>query len=157
MGRPRSKIDIGEADREAAPRLLHRVRRVCGEVHEDLLDLGRIGDDRVRCRPDVQLHTDGARQRAAKELVRLLDQGRQPQGVSSGLGLSAEGQDLLDQIPCALAMPSRSARCFFWAVVARDVVEGQFRVAEDNGKHVIEIVRYPARQSPYCLHFLGLP
>ena len=71
--------------------------------------------------------------------------------------LSAECKNLLHQVPRAFRSRDDLLHVSFWPLNAIDFIEGKLRIADNNRKHVVEIMRYPACKGADSLQLLGLP
>ena len=98
-GRIRREVDIGEADLQSSPFLLHGKGGVGGEVHENLLHLHRGGEDRIRACVDSELDLNGGGNGSPRSWTVSLMRGDEGQGASRVIGLPAEGEDLLHEVP----------------------------------------------------------
>src|SRR5262245_33217999 len=70
--------------------------------------------------------------------------------------LTAEGEDLLDQVTGALPGGQHFFEMALHPTAMRNIVEGQFTITQDGGQNIIKIMRNPACEGADRLHFLGL-
>ena len=134
----------------------HRIPGVDYEVQDDLLDVTR-----VRLDPSDRLLGEGDQLHVLSDepLEHLLHaREKLVQVEHPGLDnlLPAEHQELSGET-------SRSQRCLSNFVYVRsqrvgglEIVENQLSVAEDDGEHVVEVVRDPAGETPDRFHLLRL-
>ncbi len=81
---------------------IHRMPGVRANVHDDLMDLGRVADDDRRIAVDMNMDLDPVRQRRPGESRRLANGGAQIEEFPRLMLLAAEGQYLLDDFLGAL-------------------------------------------------------
>ena len=147
--------DLG-LDRERTA-LEHRVARVGRQVHEDLLELNRIGEHHPAGCPgpdlDVDVLADEPFEEGRRRTEHVVDAG----GSWVGVLLATEGHQLPDQ---PRATPDRVDDALevdlaaLGGVVAR---EGNRGAPRDPLQQVPEVVRDGARQRTHRLHLLRLP
>jgi hypothetical protein len=144
----------GHVDEALAP-VRHRVARVDGEVHEDLLDLVRIRahPQVALIRPHVQRHplAQHALQHAGDILDALPDIEHRPLHHL----LATEGEELPREVPSALTRAERILHRLA-ARAGREVLEHEAEVAVDDREQVVEVVRHAAGEPSQGLEALGV-
>ena len=149
-------IDVARLNDQAAA-VRHRVAGVDGTVHQHLLELTGVANDRpqggVQPRVDRDVFADGAREHTkdvGHHLVEIEGGGMQHL-------LPAEGQQLPRE-PCrAIRRSPDLEQLAVYRLVPADLIENQVAVADDGREHVVEVVGDAARESADGLHLLGLP
>src|SRR5450759_141372 len=149
------RVDISRADREPAS-ARHRVARVHGEVHDDLLELAR-----------VNLHPAGVGRKVGQELhvladepaEHLLDPGDDLVHVHElrleDL-LAAKGEELAGEVGRALPGRADVGQCRAPGIVGRHVGQEEVGVPGDDREEVVEIVGDASRELADRLHLLRL-
>ena len=92
-----------QRDLKDAPALSHRMGRVGAQIHQDLVDLGRIGDNDRRPGLDRFPDLDRGRDGGSQQLDPFLDDRVELDGLLFRLLHAAEGEDLSHQVFCPLA------------------------------------------------------
>jgi len=144
----------GDADPAAA--VLQRVARVRDQVHDDLMQLRRVGegDHRGRVEVDVELHV--RREGGARQPERLAHDGGDVDRAWRGAALPADGEDLLDQV----ARPQRGVADVDLGVAevaARlSLVHRELGEPEHAGEDVVEVVRDAGGEATDRLEALAL-
>ena len=94
---------------------------------------------------------------ARRRLEGFLDKGGERLILLALLALSAEGENLLDQVPATFGGFEYGIQvvpytvCFLGGVIKR-----QFRISKDDSEYVVEVVGDAARQGANSLHLVGL-
>ena len=139
------------------PPLRHGVARVHGQVHQDLLELARVGVDVPGVRPqgEEQLHVlaDEPPQHRAD----LLDHRVEVQVLPLQHLLAAEGQELAGEAGGAIGGLLDLLHAAAERIVGLQPAEEHRAAPGDDGEQVVEVVGHPAREPPHRLHLLGLP
>jgi hypothetical protein len=119
----------------------------------------RVGSASTAAGPDGTRFEDfdAGRQRGAKQLDRLFDDGRHFHRRVAGPFLAAELKDLLNDVPGpvsafqdALQVNPHPARA------VGQLALGQLRVPQDSGQNVVEVMGDPPGKGSNGFHFLGL-
>src|SRR5208337_3401403 len=134
----------------------HGMGGVGAEIHDDLLHLGRIRKHESRLALEVRPDLYGAGERGPEELEGLPDHRGALERQFLLLRLSAEGEDLLDELPAA---DTRGEDALHVPPDRRSLgalVYCYFRKADDSGKDVVEVVGYATGERPDRLHLVGL-
>jgi hypothetical protein len=93
-----SQADLGDGNGQPPAVRLHGLGRVGAQVHDDAVNLGRIGHDVVQAGIHLLGNLDGAGQGGAEQLEGLLDQHAELKGLEFVFVAVAEGQYLADQL-----------------------------------------------------------
>ena len=150
-------VDEGvvEADGEFAS-ARHGVARVDDEVHEDLLDLARVGSDLAQ----VRVHDDGEfdvfADGAVEEALDFAERGGEVDYLGGDHLAAAEGEQLVGEFGGALAGGLNVGDLLAQGVGGGHEGQQEIAVAEDDGEGVIEVVGDAAGQAADGLHLLGL-
>ncbi len=120
------------------------------------MELGRIGEDGSGVRCEILVDGNGRRQGGAQHLQGFLDNDCRLERDLFAFRLTAEGEDLFDQILGPMTGFDDLIKILRDRGTGRAVVPGQFRIAEDGPEDVVEIVGDAAGQGADGLHFLGL-
>ena len=151
------ELDIAQLDRDLAA-VGHGVARVDHQVHENLLDLRAIGEDRRRVRPDIRrdlnLRTDEPLQHALHAVGT---------SWSSAIACWVMTWRLLNASSWRVSPAARSAALMISSASARRsspcarCLHEHLGVAVDRHQQVVEVVRDTAGETSNRLHLLGLP
>ena len=150
---------VGDLDDEAAP-VRHRVPGVDGEVHEELLDLARIGHDGPQVTSQRSLDLDVVAEQALKHVDQIRDQRADVQSFGRDDLTAGESQ----QLPGETRRPF-PGRGHFLQIDSGRVVRRQFRrqvgaahfdVAQNRREEVVEIVSHATGEAADPLHLLCL-
>ncbi len=149
------EIDVLCFDREAST-IRHRITRVHREIHDDLLELARVGlhGPAIGCDPDPDRHV--LAQQTAQQLFQLQDEFVQAQHLGRHHLLAAEREQLPRQHGGPLRRAPDVEQAFAIGIVRLHVLEHQVGRAQDRGQEIVEVVRHSGRETPYGLHLLRL-
>jgi hypothetical protein len=154
-GERRVQADFREAQLQQAAVALHGERGVRAEVDHDPVKVGRLGqDDRLRAEVGPDLHR--GRDAGAQEFRRLLDDQADLDGLLRVLLVTAEGQDLLDQVGGPPGTQQDGLQVTVDRRILGALAQGHLRVPEDGAQDVVEVVGDPARHGPDGLRLVGL-
>ena len=149
-------VDVARLDRQL-PAVGHGVARVDGEVHDDLLELTRIGFDASQSGLQRRHQDDVLADQSPQHVVHLRDDGVEVEDPRLEHLLPAEGEELAGEGGGALrrledlAPPSAAARS------SRDQApQDDVAVADDDAEDVVEVVGDAAGQPADRLHLLRL-
>ena len=154
----RVEPDVGASSNRESPAVRHRVARVDGEIHDDLLDLAAIAQDRCQRRrrrsATMSMCSPMTRRSIGSEIgdraaIRLI--GRRLQHLPA-----AEREQLAGQAGGALGRLLDLRDLRRGAGSSGEVVAEPVGVAEDRGEQVVEVVRDAAGELADRLHLLAL-
>jgi hypothetical protein len=151
------QLDGRATDAEPPGRVRHGRGRIRGEVHDDLVDLRRIRENRGQIRVDLRVDLDRGGNRGAQQPERILDRRLQRHRRARVLLTPAERENLRDQVLGPGARFRDLHETLLDARLACELRAQQLRVSEDRGQDVVEVVRNAARQRADRLHLLRLP
>src|SRR3989304_165238 len=125
-------------------------------MHEDLLDLPRVGLDPAQCRVQFREQVDVLADHTPEYLLRVCHhsigvQNRWLQYLPAAEGekLASERGSPVGSVLDVLEVPAH------W-IVRADVLQKEPRIAGDDRQQVVEIMCHSARQSSHRLHLLRL-
>src|SRR5207244_12658328 len=124
----------GDADPSAA---LDRLRRVCAEIDDDLLQLRRLARYGEVAGNVLDNKLDAGLQRGAQQRGGLLEQGAHLHRPHPRVTTAPECQDALDQIPPTLRGPPYLVDVAGRLGSALELRLDHFRVAENGGGDVV--------------------
>jgi hypothetical protein len=144
-------LGVGRGDREDTPGR-HRIARVHGEVHQDLLELAGVrpgvAQARRQRRPELDVLADDAAEHpvySGHDSVEVDDPRLQQLPP-------AEREQLMGQLRRAAPRLPDLLDVFPAHVVRRELVQHHLAVAQDRAEQVVEVVRDAARQPAHRLH-----
>ena len=135
----------------------HRVARVGREVHQDLLDLPRVGAHERQRGVGLDVQTDVGADQTREQAAQPADHLVEIERARLHHLLAAEGEELARQRRRAFGGPADLLDVGPAGVAALELVEQQVGVAEDRRQHVVEVVGDAAGQPADRFHLLGLP
>src|SRR6266436_1944913 len=148
--------DVGGAD-DQPPTVRHGIAGIDGQVHDDLLDLARVGLDvperALGHRHQVDRFPDQPLEHglhAGHDAVQVEHLGRQHL-------LAAEGEQLARERGGLVGSLADAFRVLAQRMVRREAPQDQVAVAPDDHEQVVEVVRDAARELADRVHLLGLP
>ena len=135
----------------------HRVARVDHEVHENLLDLRRVGEHRRQVRPDLgrdlNLRADEPLQHVLHVRHELIERDRLLRD-----DLTAAERQQLAREPGRAICRLEDLLCIGAPLVSLvEVLHEHLRVAVDGHQQIVEVVRDAAGEPADRLHLLRLP
>ena len=143
----------GERD---LPAIGHRVTRVEREVHDDLIDVARVGKNRGKLWSELHVESDVLADKPAQHGNGLLDNFIERDRSPLNDLLAAVGEKLAGQSRGAfrrsLHLIKRRSEFF----VESRIAQLHRRISEDDGENVIEIVGHSGSETADCFHFLRL-
>ena len=150
------QINLFRLDIQDTAFVLHCICRIGEEVHDDLVDLNRICHDRCAVCAQTLPDLDGRGQRCPQQLDGFFYDGGNTDSILVYLGLTAEGEDLLYQVPGPDA-------CLHDLIefIAEDLPFLLFHlrqagIAEHRGKDIVEVMGDTACQRTDGFHLLRL-
>jgi len=143
-------------DHDATPSILERVPRVRAQVHQHLLELGRVGLDVQGRRGQLQPQLRARGQRRPKQAEGFLHDGLERDVLQLLRPAPAEGQDLPHQVARAQAGLLDLAEGGLCRMAGFQLGHGELDVAQDGAEDVVEVVRDAAGQGAERFHLLGL-
>ena len=102
LGKVRVEVDRSELEIEHTPLVAHRVRGVGAQVEEDLVHLGRIGQDHGGGGVRELTKVDGGGKGRPQEVFDLVDDRLERHRAALGFSPAAEREDLSDEVRGAL-------------------------------------------------------
>ena len=135
----------------------HGVLGIDDEVHQDLLDLARIGVDGSPASPADET----SRRMSSRTVWRMsfMNSGKNVPEVDrfeeENL-FPAEGQEVPGQFPCPFRGVADLFEFFVTWFIRRDFQQKEVRIAQDGGEEVVEIMGHPSRQPADGFQLLGL-
>ena len=129
---------------------------VGAEVHDDLVNPGRVGQDGAAPRIDVLPDVNGGGDSGAQEFQVFLDDVLQFERAELLAAPAAEGEDLLHQILGAEPGFQHFTDVIRHGTVLGEAFPGDLRIADDRCQDIVEIMGNTAGQGADGLHFLGL-
>ena len=141
-----------DADRAAA---VDRVARVDREVEDDVLELDAVGADAPAVGAVLRDQGDAVAQRPVEQVRHVGDQRRGGDRLGLERFFAAEGEEAAGQRGGALGTLDRA---FQVAACGGEVgaAPGEFETAQNDGQHIVEIVRDTAGQLADRVHLLHL-
>ncbi|OPZ17666.1 MAG: hypothetical protein BWZ10_01163 [candidate division BRC1 bacterium ADurb.BinA364] len=136
--------------------IAHGMKGVCAEIHQQLMNLAGVAQNRAALGIDVRLDFDRGRDRAAQHAACFLDDRLQAQRAHLPFGLPAERQYLAGQVLGAPAGGDHFADESPRAGIGGAILHRQFGVAQDGAENVVEVVRDAAGEHADGFHFLRL-
>ena len=158
VGRDIGFVEIGvrRLDGQAAA-IGHRVAGVDGEVEDRVFELIGIDRDLPQAACEHGLDGDGLADRPAQQFRHALHQPVDVDRLDLLRMLAGEREQALHQRGGALGgLARRIEQALDARIVVADAARGHVDVAEDDGEHVVEVVRDAARQPADRLHLLRL-
>ena len=150
------QIDVRRSQGELAA-LGHGVAGVDHQVHDDLLDLSRVGLDPAERLPLHGGHLDVLSDHAAEHLVEVREEGVEIQHPGLDHLLPAEREELARQGGGALGRLLDLIDLGAHRVALGQALGDQLPVPGDDVQQIIEVVGDPARQPADGFHLLRLP
>src|SRR5262249_23670702 len=147
-----SDVDVDGSD------AVHRITSIDAEVEKNLLQLDAVSNHR-RDLVEHHLKLEGGGHGRPDQRARFGDELGHRGGLSLSTPPTAEGEELLDEVPCAL----RRRLCSLEVVSELRVPDGfralagEHDVAEHPREDVIEVMRDSGGHGTDCLHLLRLP
>jgi hypothetical protein len=138
------------------PRGPHRLHRVGAQVHDDLVDLGRIAEHAGVAGADRAPEHDAGRQRRADGVERLVDDRLHVHRHALCHAAAAEREDALDERLGAHAGGQRGIDVATQCRPFGGVLLRQLAVAENRRQDVVEVVRDAAGERADRLELLRL-
>src|SRR5437899_688203 len=149
------EIDVARLDREP-PASRHRVARVDREVHEYLLELGRVGLDPVALSVRGGCQGDVLSDQALEHRDRLADRGVEMQDARLEHLLSAERQELLGERGGSMRRPLDQIEVLARLRTPLEALQEDFAATMDDRQEVVEVVGHAAGETADRVHLLGL-
>ncbi len=146
---------VGRLDAQRAA-LRHRVAGVDREVHQDLLDLVRIGLDRPQVRAGHRQQLDVLADQAAQHAVQVQRQLAEVDDPRLDDLLAGEGEQTVREVRGALRRLADLPQLRLQRMRGAEPGVDQIRVAEDHRQHVVDVVRDAAGQAADALELLHL-
>jgi len=147
------QLDVAGLDGELAP-VRHGVAGIHDQVHDDLLELARIGFD-----PPQRGRKDGPQRdvladQAAKHGFHVLHDGVEVEDLGLEHLLAAEGEELAGQLGGAHGRLPEELDVATHRVLGTEPLEQEVAPTEHDGHEVVEVVRDAAGEAPHRLHLL---
>ncbi len=147
------KHDILDLDHQLAA-FGHGVPRIDAEIHEDLVQLGRVADHRPKVANHIVRDGDVAREGLAHDAGHLLHQMAQLHEHPLARHAATEHQELADDAGAPLRT-GLDHRQQIQVVTVRHSMLQQARHHQNGRQDIVEVVRHPAGQRSDRLHALG--
>ena len=128
---------------------------VDAQVHDDLMDLGRIGQDQESDGIERLADLDARRQGRLQEFHGFLHDARHFHEAPRLLLRAAERNDLLDELPAPVRRFDDEVQVARGRAVLGGVERSDLGIDEDRNEDVIEIVGDAAGQSAESVDLLG--
>ena len=80
----------------------------------------------------------------------------QPDRLTLWGPLTAEGEDLLDQVTGAFPGGEHFFEMALRPTTVQDIIQGQFSITQNCGQNIIKVMGNPPGEGADCLHFLDL-
>src|SRR5215510_2332311 len=80
----------------------------------------------------------------------------QPDWLTLRGPLTAEGEDLLDQVTGAFPSDEHFLEVALHPTTVWNIIQGQFSITQDGGLNVVKVMGNPPCEGADCLHFLDL-
>src|SRR5271156_3615475 len=125
-----------------------------GEIYNDLVDLGRVGEDGGEIRSEHGTELDGSGKGGANQLECFFDDGLKRADLAFLLARTAEGQNPANQIGGTKAGLGDFPETLLDGVIRRKVGDGEFRISGDGQENVVEIVSDSASEGTQTLQLL---
>ena len=132
----------------------HCIARVEREIEQDLVDLGRVGDDRGRIVAHPKVGSDRGRQNSAKERGGATQQTSRLDFLESEFVLAAEGEQLPGEGSRSAACLDDDVRALLDLVLALRQPD-QLCMAIDGGEEIVEVMRDASREATDRLELLS--
>ncbi|EKD40126.1 MAG: hypothetical protein ACD_75C00167G0003 [uncultured bacterium] len=146
---------VGKTDGQDAARPLHGLITIGAEIHHDLVDFRGVGNHRL-VRFDILANFNGGRNGGPQQFEDLLDDRFDLERYFFRFRLSAEGQDLRNQILGPQGSFADFLKIPLHFLVALGGKGRQLGKAHQGRKDVVEIVGNTPGQRADRLHFLRL-
>ena len=147
-------LDVPGPDGERSA-LGHGVPGVDAEVHQHLLQLGRVAGDGPQLLGELGLQLHRLADDPAEQALHVEHHLVEAQRALGERLTPGEGEQLADQRAGALALPLDLREVGLRGVVHREVEPGQRRGALDAGEDVVEVVGHAAGEHAHGVHLLG--
>ena len=155
VGRGRLDLDaVGLDTQGAAAR--HGVARVHRQVHQDLLELARVGVDVPGPRSQSEEQLDVLADEPPQHPADLVDHRVEVEVLALQHLLAAEGQELPGETGGAIGRLLDLLDAATERIVRLQPAEEDRAAPGDDGEEVVEVVGHPAREAPHRFHLLGL-
>ncbi len=138
--RPGVHVDGRDPELDVPRAHADRVRRVRGEIHDDLMDLRGIPDEGRHVRGEVPSDVDRRRQGGSDELERVLHDEPEVEDLALLLLRPAEGQNPADELRGPCARLRDLGETLQRGMAGRKVGDREARVAGDREQDVVEVV-----------------
>ena len=149
------QFDQSGADRQCAT-FRHRIARIDGEVHDDLLDHARVRLDRGQFRRRNKLERDRFTQQTLEHLGQVADHIPQVERLGLHYVLAAEHEQLTGQRSCPFSCKVNGLRRIEQFGCQTAVGHHHSRMPLDYREHVVEIVCHARGELANGLHLLRL-
>ena len=147
--------DSSQANADGA-RAGDRIAGVDDEIHDNLLEIGGIGENARQIFGAVTLKLDVLGQKAREHVAQVGQRDAEIQRLGAGNLTPAEDKQLPRQGRGALAGGEHLRETGTVLLGQRCIVQGETGVTEDDREEVVEIVRDAGGEFADGLHFLGL-
>ena len=133
------------------------MNRIAAQVHENLIDLGRVCQDHLAFAQDLLMDFDVDWNRCTHQLQGFLDNGADLYRFSCSRGLARKTHDLPYHVLGPQGGSSDLFQAIFGRIPFRHIVYSQLRVADNDPQDVVELVCDSPGQGAESFDFMGLP
>ena len=146
---------VAGLDRERSA-MRSRVAGVHGEVHDDLLELRRIGGDAAGVGREKRAELEVLADEAADEGLEVGDDLAGTDRAGIGGLLACEGQELAGEAGSAIRGFLDVGERLAGGMSRLELAQCKLEVVEHRHEHVVEVVGDASREASDPLHFLGM-
>ena len=147
---------LGQAHLQDASLFAHGMAGIGADVHDDLMDLGRVGHDIPNLRRYVLSDLYAGRQGCPEQFEGLFENRGNLSRRNRLLSLSAECKDLPHEIPCPFPSSVYLFEIRMYRALLWELIHGKLCKTDNGREDVVKVMGNAPCQGPDGLHLLGL-